>query len=70
MDEKVNRIFSQGERNLCFLPFSLVEMIILVLSYVPLSFLSLFILSFVVNCFSISCNYPSLVPCNEFSRLS
>ena len=54
-------IFSPGERNLCFLPFSPVEIIIFVLSYVPLSCLLLFILAFVVNHFSISCIHHSFV---------
>ena len=43
--------FSQGERNLCVFPFSPLEIIIFILSYVPLSCVSLFILSFVVNQF-------------------
>ena len=51
MEEKVNRIFLRVKRHLCVFPFSPVEIIIFILSYVPLSCVSLFILSFVVNQF-------------------
>ena len=68
--ENKQKIFLRVKKVLCFLPFSLVEIINFVLSYVPISCLSLFLLFFVVNCFLNSCNYPSLVHRNEFSRLS
>ena len=54
--ESKQRIFSPGERNLYFLSFLWLNLLIL-LSYIPLSSLPLMMLLFCINRFLISCYY-------------